>query len=582
MIANLEPFPNQIPPCDGSLLPASEIPAAPRSKTSAEGPDEGRCFHEILSSVPAVVFEHWIGNDAASRRSFVSSYVEELFGFTPEEWLVSPTFWSTRVHPEDRPQVMADAGEIFAGRREESRQVFRWLHKDGHAVWGETHLVAVRNEAGQTCGVRGVTLDVSERISTAEELRWKTAFLEAQTNANLDGILVVNEQGKTLFYNRQMVEVWRLPQEIVDRKEDGAMLRYVLGTIAQPEQFLARVEYLYAHPNEVSRDEIALVDGRFLDRYSSPVFGENGTYYGRIWTFRDISDRKRAEAEAASLNRQLVSLSREAGMAEVASSVLHNVGNVLNSINVSIGLATEKVNHLKTTSLTRLGAMLNEHATNLPAFFAEHPQGARLPQFLGQLAEHFAAQQQALVQELASLQSNIEHINEIVAMQQNYAIAGGVIEVLPLAEVVEDALRMNAAAFQRHGSRVVREFDATLPPLPVDRNKILLVLVNLIRNAKYACDEGGRPDKCITVRTGCAASGGVMISVSDNGVGISPENLARIFEHGFTTRKHGHGFGLHSSAIAAQEMGGALRVQSDGVGAGATFILELPLKDDQS
>jgi signal transduction histidine kinase len=287
------------------------------------------------------------------------------------------------------------------------------------------------------------------------------------------------------------------------------------------------------------------------------------------------------EAEAEDLNRQLVALSREAGMAEVAASVLHNVGNVLNSVNVSIGLATEKVNHLKTTSLTRLASMLDEHKANLPAFFAEHPQGARLPQFLGQLAEHFAAEQLALLGELALLQSNLEHINEIVAMQQNYATAGGVIEVLPLAEVVEDALRMNAAAFQRHGSRVVREFDATLPALPLDRNKILLILVNLIRNAKYACDEGGGSDKCITLRTARVEGGGVMIAVSDSGVGISPENRSRIFEHGFTTRKNGHGFGLHSSALAAQEMGGALRVHSDGIGTGATFTLELPLKPNQ-
>ncbi|EDY17771.1 PAS/PAC sensor signal transduction histidine kinase [Chthoniobacter flavus Ellin428] len=582
MIATIAPLPKPIPPCDGSFLPPGEIPAALTSKASPEFADERRCFREILSSVPAVVFEHWMVNDAAGRRSFISSYVEELFGFTSEEWLVTPTFWASRIHPEDRPWVMADASELFAGRREESRQVFRWLHKDGRTVWGETHLVAVRNEAGQTCGVRGVTLDVTERIGTAEELRWKSAFLEAQTNANLDGILVVNEHGKTLFYNRKMAEVWRLPQEIVDQKEDGAMLRYVLGTIVRPEQFLQRVEYLYAHPNEVSRDEIALTDGRFLDRYSSPVFGENGTYYGRIWTFRDISDRKRAEAEAEDLNRQLVGLSREAGMAEVATSVLHNVGNVLNSVNVSIGLATEKVNHLKITSLSRLASMLNEHAADLPAFFTHHPQGSRIPQFLGQLAEHFAAEQQTLLQELASLQSNLEHINEIVAMQQHYATAGGVIEVLPLADVVEDALRMNTAAFERHGSRVVREFDMTLPPMPIDRNKILLILVNLIRNAKYACDEGGRPDKCITLRTGLAETGAVTISVSDNGVGILPENLARIFEHGFTTRKNGHGFGLHSSALAAQEMNGALRVHSDGIGTGATFILELPLKADPS
>jgi signal transduction histidine kinase len=160
-------------------------------------------------------------------------------------------------------------------------------------------------------------------------------------------------------------------------------------------------------------------------------------------------------------------------------------------------------------------------------------------------------------------------------MQQSYAISGGYTEVLPLEEVIEDALRMNTAAFDRHGTGVAREFDPALPPMPVDRNKMLLILVNLIRNAKYACDEGGNADKRVTVRT--EFDGGVRISVIDNGVGIRPENLARLFEHGFTTRKNGHGFGLHSSALAAREMGGSLSVRSEGPGQGAVFTIELPL-----
>lgn len=576
MIAATEPKPD-VHQQNGANPLATLLPYAP-AKVLSKDPR----LEELLNSVPASVFENWTDEKTARRHSFVSKFVEQIFGFTPQEWLSTPDFWFSRVHPEDQKEIAGHAEAIFAGRCETSKSVSRWLHKDGRIVWGETHLVPVWDEVGRPCGVRGVTFDVTDRISTDEELRWKTAFLEAQTQANLDGILVVDKHGKTLFYNRKMIEVWQLPQYVVDQKEDGAMLRYVLGIIVRPEEFLQRVEYLYAHPNEVGRDEIELTDGRVLDRYSSPVFGDNGTYYGRIWSFRDITDRKRAEAEAAELNRQLVSLSREAGMADVATSVLHNVGNVLNSVNVSIGLATERVNHLKAGSLGRVAALLDEHAEKLPAFFTEHPQGTRLPQFIGQLAAHFAAEQQALLSELASLQSNLEHINEIVAMQQNYAMAGGVIEVLPVADVVEDALRMNAAAFHRHGARVVREFDPDLSPMPLDRNKILLILVNLIRNAKYACDEGGGPDKCITLRTQLNETGGVSISVIDNGVGIPLENRGRIFEHGFTTRKNGHGFGLHSSALAAQEMGGALRVDSDGPGRGATFTLELPLSENKS
>ena len=167
------------------------------------------------------------------------------------------------------------------------------------------------------------------------------------------------------------------------------------------------------------------------------------------------------------------------------------------------------------------------------------------------------------------------HIKEIVAMQQNYARASGVAERLPLGELVEDALMMNADATQRHNVKVVRDF-AEVPAVLVEKHKVLQILVNLIRNAKYACDDTGRIDKQITLRVR-EAGGRVQVAVIDNGIGIPPENLTRIFSHGFTTRKEGHGFGLHSSAIAAKALGGTLTAFSEGPGRGAIFTLELPL-----
>jgi PAS domain S-box-containing protein len=323
-------------------------------------------------------------------------------------------------------------------------------------------------------------------------------------------------------------------------------------------------------------------DGHFVwaESHIVVICDESGTPVGMRGVSLDVTARKVAEAELEDAQKQLLIASREAGMAEVATSVLHNVGNVLNSVNISVGVATEKAGQMKAASLSRLAALLGEHAGNLSAFFASHPQGIRFAQFLGQLAQHFTADQKTMLGELESLRTNVEHINEIVAMQQSYATSGGMIEMLPLGDLVEDALRMNSAAFDRHGTRLVRNFDPSLPPVAVDRNKVLLILVNLIRNAKYACDDTGRADKCITVRTHLNGDGLAKISVSDNGIGIAPENLVRIFEHGFTTRKTGHGFGLHSSALAASEMGGALRVHSGGPGRGASFTIELPLSPD--
>ena len=178
--------------------------------------------------------------------------------------------------------------------------------------------------------------------------------------------------------------------------------------------------------------------------------------------------------------------------------------------------------------------------------------------------------------EVGSLASNIMHIKEIVAMQQNYAKTSGVLESLKIADLVEDAICMNNGAMSRHLVKVVRDF-AEVPPILTEKHKVLQILVNLIRNAKYACDDSGRNDKQITMRV---ANGNdrVKISVMDNGVGIPAENLTRIFSHGFTTRKEGHGFGLHSGALAAREMGGTLTAFSKGPGQGATFTLELPIQ----
>jgi signal transduction histidine kinase len=163
-------------------------------------------------------------------------------------------------------------------------------------------------------------------------------------------------------------------------------------------------------------------------------------------------------------------------------------------------------------------------------------------------------------------------------MQQAYATMVGIVEPLDAAMLMEDSVRMNAAALIRHNVSLVRDYQP-VPAVFAERGKVLQILINVIRNAKYALDEGRAADRVITLRVEPGAPGSVRFVVQDNGVGIPKENLERIFNHGFTTRVHGHGFGLHSSALAAKEMHGSIRVDSDGPGLGATFSLELPIAD---
>jgi C4-dicarboxylate-specific signal transduction histidine kinase len=288
----------------------------------------------------------------------------------------------------------------------------------------------------------------------------------------------------------------------------------------------------------------------------------------------EIEERKRMQLEIERIHRELLETSRQAGMTEIATNVLHNVGNVLNSVNISASLVADSVKKSKASSLVKVVALLRDHEQDLGTFFTSDPRGKQLSTYLSQLSEHFLNDQKATVTELNLLQGNIEHIKEIVAMQQNYAKVAGVKEIINLNELVEDSLHLNEDSLNRHQVRIIREFE-NVPPLNVEKHKVLQVLVNLIRNAKHACQDSARADRQLTVRV-ADGDGRIKISVMDNGVGISPENLTRIFSHGFTTRKDGHGFGLHSGALAAKEMGGSLSVQSDGPDKGANFTLELP------
>jgi signal transduction histidine kinase len=294
----------------------------------------------------------------------------------------------------------------------------------------------------------------------------------------------------------------------------------------------------------------------------------------------DITDRVEADERERQLQNQLRDASRQAGMAEIATNVLHNVGNVLNSVNISASLVADRVKKPRAAGLSKVVALLQEHEADLGAFVSADERGKHLPFYLSQLSEHLLLDQNIAVQELDSLRKNIDHIKEIVSMQQSYSKLVGVPERLAVSSLVDDALRMNVGAFNRHGVSVKCDFE-DVPEIVVEKHKVLQILVNLLRNAKYACEAAEHKDKYVDVRI-AKHPDGVQISVTDNGVGILPEHMTRIFSHGFTTKKDGHGFGLHSGALTAKEMGGALRVMSAGPGSGATFTLELPLKSPET
>ncbi len=279
--------------------------------------------------------------------------------------------------------------------------------------------------------------------------------------------------------------------------------------------------------------------------------------------------------ELKDVHQQLVQSARRAGMAEIATNVLHNVGNVLNSVYTSAQLAKERMTDMRLEHVGRVASMLKEHQADVGTFLVQDERGKNVLPFLNKLGQNLLEERQAIVTYLDDVGRYTEHIGDIVKVQQNYARTPRLQESVHLAGLVEDALRINAAGLTRHQVKVVRQL-ADLPPLLTDKHKTLMILVNLVSNAKYAMDGVPPAERILTVKLERNATGQVRIEVHDNGMGIAPEMLTRIFQYGFTTREEGHGFGLHSSALAAQEMGGALTVHSDGPGRGATFTLELP------
>jgi len=306
-----------------------------------------------------------------------------------------------------------------------------------------------------------------------------------------------------------------------------------------------------------------------------PWRDKDGHIIGTFGVSKDITALKQAEAELESAHQRLIETSRLAGMAEVATDVLHNVGNVLNSVNVSCSLTIDRVKGSRIANLSKAAALLMENQDRLGEFFANDQRAQQIPTYLSALAEHFSHEQSALLQELEQLLKHVEHIKQIVAMQQSYAKVAGVIETVNPTQLVDDAIQINGAALTRHEVQLRCEFDQ-VPMIQTEKHRVLQILVNLIRNAKYALDESKRTDKLLTIKLGRNGGDHVKIQVVDNGVGIPAENLTRIFGHGFTTRRNGHGFGLHSSALAIKELGGSLTAHSDGVGKGATFVLLLP------
>lgn len=277
-------------------------------------------------------------------------------------------------------------------------------------------------------------------------------------------------------------------------------------------------------------------------------------------------------------NHQLVEASRHAGMAEVATGVLHNVGNILTSVNIGIELIEEHVAALPVDRVRRAGELLS--AARDPSGHIAPPRLDAGLAYIAAIGDHIDGERTQMRAAITTLRGHIEHVKRVISMQNGYARTGGVLEQVELAALIAEAIALGCADPQRHGIEVVTH----VPPgcVTLDRHRVLQILVNLMTNARdslSAHERGGAPGPFRVTVTAALAGGSLEIGVADTGGGIAPEALRKVFSAGFTTKPRGHGYGLHSSALTAEQLGGALTCASEGLGTGASFVLRVPVKE---
>lgn len=294
---------------------------------------------------------------------------------------------------------------------------------------------------------------------------------------------------------------------------------------------------------------------------------------------RHAQERRNSAIEREQLTQQLVESSRRLGMAEVATDVLHNIGNVLNSLNVSAGLIAQHVRDMPIQDVNRTSSLLAAHQNDIGTFLTQDSKGQRVVGFLTQLGSHLRDQHAQTCQDLDTLISQIDHVKDIMAAQQDITRTSSIHEPVLLKDLVETALKINAPGFDKYHIAITRDY-VDLPQVITDKQQVIHIVANLLRNAKDAIRQQGPGPHGLTlqIHPHSERENWISIQISDTGIGIPTENLHRIFAQSFSKEGSTQGAGLHSNAIAAKNLGGSLTASSEGKGRGATFTLELPVK----
>lgn len=499
--------------------------------------------------------------DDQSKIEWVNNGFSRVTGYQPDEVIgkrQSEFLYGPATDPEQR-ELIQSAMHAKEGCDTELVN----YDKAGDPFWLSVEIRPIHDADGKVIKFIAIQRDISEKRQREHNLR---LLRTAVDHAN-DSMFRIKEDGRIVDVNE--IACQRLgytPDELLN--------------LTVPD--ISTVEDWEDRWNRIKTEQAVLLDGEHVTRdgrkfpveVSAVFVADDQDEY--ICAFvRDITERREADIERQRLNEQLVEASRTAGMAEVATGVLHNVGNILNSVNVSAAVIRQTLRESALANLERVSLLIAEHEHKLADFLSADNRGQQIPNYLAKVTDALKGERDYINGEFHDLVKNIEHIKEIVAVQQALARPSGMLQSLSPAELVTDSITANKGTLTNHKINIQPEIEKDMPVVKSDKHRIMQILVNLIKNAKDALVEHQVSDPAITVRASSTDSH-VIFEVRDNGVGISPDKVNKIFQHGFTTKENGHGFGLHYSANAASELGGMLTLAKHDAESGATFRLEVP------
>jgi PAS domain S-box-containing protein len=499
-------------------------------KRAEEALQESEAFlNTLLNAIPIPVFYkdrdgRYLGFNRAFE-TFFGAIRERLIGKTVFD--INPPELAEIYHTKDTE--LFESGEV----QPYESQVNNALGVLRDVIFNKA---VFTDRQGAVSGLIGTILDITEQEREEAELRQKTALLEAQVNASLDGIIIV-DKGRKILQNQQVNDLLKIPRHIAENDDDEVQVKWVKSLAKHPEEFCEKVAYMLAHPDKTMRDELEFKDGTVLDRYSSPVIGKDGKHYGRIWTFRDITECKHLES-------QLLQAQKMEAIGTLAGGVAHDFNNILTGIQGY-------------TSLMMLE--LDTH----------HPHYERLKR----------------------IEEQIRSASGLAKQLLGFA-CGGRYEVRPIN--MNEIIRRSSPMFGRTKKELTvhGKYEKDLWTVEVDRGQIEQVLLNLYVNAWHAMPEGGElylETSNVAIDENYAAlyvvppGNYVRVCVADTGVGMEEETKKRIFDPFFTTKEMGRGTGLGLAMVYGIMKGhkGFVDVYSK-PGHGTTFTLYLPASEKKA